>query len=1144
MALARQILILYILVVHLLLHKIRGETKKQKMDTKNKKDILVIGTWNKGGKWNSKLNTKIPEIENLLYNQKLDILAIQEANWTADMNEQTVHIKGYDIIGDLGRGNKKRKNSRTVIYIRDDIHYEILKNKMRTEYPEIWIRISEPGKRKTDLVTFYREYKQWNNKEKESKKDQDERYKKWCQGTADKMLTRGDTIIIGDFNGDWYRKNEKNYANKGIIDITEEELGARGMKQMVKEHTRVAINNDRPSMIDWVLTNAEHRINKTSLTFTSSDHKLVRTEWKAKIDIEPEYSEGRTWKNVDKQEIKRMAREIEWGNNWDAGVLEDTIMTNERIKEQIRNGERDDKITRDEEKDKRIGKLLDKNIRQMTKRMENILNTCGAKIEIKEKRRGEPRHSTKALREMTKQDKINRRKMQEEGKECTEQHIRETKNHHKKLRKKLKQAKLEACRKQIKEKTNDARNLFEGIKNYMNIGGDGAPKQFKNEKGIIKNKEAMSEAQHDYYDNKLKTVEKKVGRPNGNYLRILENRTMTRESIMRSQQITPEDIRREIARVKDKPSYGTDKMSYTVLKTFVEQIKRPLAEIGTVSLIQGVYPNIWKTSIVKPLYKGGQKSKTEPASYRPVSLLSAAGRIIEGIIAERMSNFAEDRKILPAEMHGYRKGLGSTTALIELQGDLLRKNSDGKITGMSLLDVSAGFDTVPHAYLLRKLEALGYSQRTLKWFISYLEDRWAMVQIGGSRSKRRRIMKGIPQGGPMSPALWREYTIDLTGSLTEETTKWRREVWRERKDYKEETWTNIDKRNSIVTARGIKKWQENTIDEEELHDMKKHAGREIKIRTGNTDTEPIIGKLEPEKGYTLYVDDCSTRASGDDVNIVKKRQKDATLAIFRSMRESRLCINADKTQIMLIMSNQRRKGMKNTLKKGEYSLELEGHNQKEIEHGEILGVTISNDLTWTKNWEKTKGKIRKKLATLIPLQKILGQKKRKQVIESACISLLTYCIEVTSGGGKKLIKDMDNTLSKLGRYVKNQKRQDYRKRATYEELKWLSAQQLIYWQSMKTLIKMKRDKKPENVVKHLFTDTGEVKLLTKQQLENMPKTRRQGWEIRVRRWWEEIDNEFKTNDVDMRKNFWSRKLKEYARTKYPGDGEKILYGDV
>ena len=67
MALTKKILIIYILIVHILLHKIRGETKKQKMDTKNKKDILVIGTWNKGGKWNSKLNTKIPEISRITF---------------------------------------------------------------------------------------------------------------------------------------------------------------------------------------------------------------------------------------------------------------------------------------------------------------------------------------------------------------------------------------------------------------------------------------------------------------------------------------------------------------------------------------------------------------------------------------------------------------------------------------------------------------------------------------------------------------------------------------------------------------------------------------------------------------------------------------------------------------------------------------------------------------------------------------------------------------------------------------------------------------------------------------------------------------------------------------------------------------------
>ena len=134
------------------------------------KDTLIIGTWNKGGKWNSKLNSKLPEIENILKTQKIDILAIQEANWTSTTDEQTVHIKGYEIIADKGRNNKKRRNSRTIIYIKDNLHYEILNNKMRENTPEIWIRISEPGKRKTDLITFYREYKQWNNDNIESKK--------------------------------------------------------------------------------------------------------------------------------------------------------------------------------------------------------------------------------------------------------------------------------------------------------------------------------------------------------------------------------------------------------------------------------------------------------------------------------------------------------------------------------------------------------------------------------------------------------------------------------------------------------------------------------------------------------------------------------------------------------------------------------------------------------------------------------------------------------------------------------------------------------------------------------------------------------------------------------------------------------------
>ena len=1117
-----------------------GRTNTTKMEGNKEVNKIVIGTWNKGGKWDCKLSKKIGEIENLLKSQKIDILGVQEANWTQDMDEATVRIPGYEIIPDKGRSSKKRKNSRTVVYIRDDIHYEILTNKMREEVPEVWLRISEPGKRKTDLVVFYREYKQWRNKETEAKREQEDRYRQWCKRTSDQMLKRGDTIVVGDFNGDWARQSDIKYVNKNIVEITKKELPE--MEQMVNEYTRVPINNDKPSLIDWVMTNARQRIRKVGTTFTTSDHKLVRVELLLKIEVEPEFTEGRSWRNVDKKEVIRRATATSWKNNWGENIKETAYEKAERIDEQEGNKEQADRISINEAEDKKIGKMLDKNIRQMTKKMNGILDECGAKIERKQKQPTRATYITGEIRDMIKKDKERRKDMQKNGKEYTQERVEEVKKEHKKLRRKLKTAKLKACRKAITKKMNDARTLFEGIKNYNNEGNDGAPKQFKVEGRLIKRKEEMSEAQHDYYDNKLKTVEKKVGPPKGNYMRILENRTKDRESILRMRRITGKEIEEEIKRVKDKPSYGTDKISYTVLKLFVDHIKEPLAEIGTISFIYGIYPEVWKTSIVKPLYKGGQKSKTDPASYRPVSLLCAAGRIIEGIMAGRMTRFAEDRKLLPSQMHGYRPGLGTTTALIELQSDILRKNGEGKITGMSLLDVSAGFDTVPHSYLLRKLEALGYSQRTLKWFISYLENRWAMVQIGGERSRRRRIKKGIPQGGPMSPALWREYTIDLTGSLTEETTKWRREIWREQKDRKEEEWGLIDKRNSIVTRRGMKKWEMGAADAEETHDLKKHIGKEIKINKGTDDEHPIMGRLEQEKGFTLYVDDCSTRAYGKEIETVRKRQKDATTAVFQTMRESRLCINADKTQIMIIMSQQRRTGTE--LKNKEYILELEGNKQKEIKDGEILGVTISNDLTWTRNWSRTNTRISKKLSKLIGVQNIMGIKNRKKVVESTCVSLITYGIEVTSGGGKTLIKNMDNTLSKQARYVTNQKKRDYRKEAAFRRLKWLTVPQIVYWQSMKTLLKFKKDKKPQNITDRILGGDGKPRLITRQQLETMPLTSRQGWEVRVRRWWEEMDEELKSDEVDIRKAKWGRKLKEYARNNYPKDGEKILYGGL
>ena len=60
------------------------------------------------------------------------------------------------------------------------------------------------------------------------------------------------------------------------------------------------------------------------------------------------------------------------------------------------------------------------------------------------------------------------------------------------------------------------------------------------------------------------------------------------------------------------------------------------------------------------------------------------------------------------------------------------------------LDLKKAFDTVKHTILLRKLQINGIRGTGLKWFVSYLSDRYQTVQLFYSNLKL--IQNGVPQG--------------------------------------------------------------------------------------------------------------------------------------------------------------------------------------------------------------------------------------------------------------------------------------------------------------------------------------------------------------------------------------------------------------
>ena len=116
--------------------------------------------WNKGGALQP-LHKKINEIEEMVKSNNFGVFGVVEANLFKESNHEDVTIDGYSLLWDLGRENRKRNNSRCVLYIRNDLSYKIRNDLMEMDIPEIWVEVGESNKKRLLLGLFYREFSEW-----------------------------------------------------------------------------------------------------------------------------------------------------------------------------------------------------------------------------------------------------------------------------------------------------------------------------------------------------------------------------------------------------------------------------------------------------------------------------------------------------------------------------------------------------------------------------------------------------------------------------------------------------------------------------------------------------------------------------------------------------------------------------------------------------------------------------------------------------------------------------------------------------------------------------------------------------------------------------------------------------------------------